>query len=67
MVTTYSSHILDAVDFEKVRYFQRCHLIGETPHDGIRNASDVRSLRAFLPEVDEVDGATVSPDEFWRS
>jgi len=61
VVTTHSSHILDAVDFEKVRYFQRCHLIGEVPHDGIRNASDVRSLHAFQPEVDEVDGIVVSP------
>lgn len=60
VVTTHSSHILDAVDFEKVRYFRRTHLIGEPPNHGIRNASDVRSLRAFQAEV-EMDGATIVP------
>lgn len=63
VVTTHSSHILDAVDFEKVRYFQRCHLAAESAHDGIRNASDVRSLRAFQPEADVVEGNAVSPAE----
>ncbi|WP_175752474.1 ATP-dependent nuclease [Burkholderia ambifaria] len=62
VVTTHSSHILDAVDFEKVRYFQRCHLGGEAAQDGIRNASDVRSLRAFQPEADVVDGVAISPE-----
>lgn len=61
VVTTHSSHILEAVDFEKVRYFRRCHLSGET--DGIRNASDVRSLRAFQPEAEVIDDILVSPAE----
>lgn len=63
VVTTHSSHVLDAVDFEKVRYFQRCHLIDEAPNEGIRNASDVRSLRAFQPEAEALDGIPVSPAE----
>lgn len=63
VVTTHSSHILDAVDFEKVRYFQRCHLSGEVANGGIRNASDVRSLRAFQPEAEVIDGILVSPAE----
>ena len=63
VVTTHSSHILDAVDFEKVRYFRRAHLIGELPNHGIRNASDVRSLRAFQPEVEMEAAAVVSPNE----
>jgi predicted ATP-dependent endonuclease of OLD family len=62
VVTTHSSHILDAVDFEKVRYFQRCHLEGETNPDGIRNASIVRSLKAFRPE-DETQSASFPADE----
>lgn len=66
IVTTHSSHILDAVDFEKVRYFQRCHMIDEAPHYGIRNASDVRSLRTFQPETDLIDGITSSSDETLR-
>ena len=63
VVTTHSSHILDAVDFESVRYFQRCHLSGEAPHDGIRNASEVRSLRAFQPEAENIDDILVTPAE----
>ncbi|MDO8402630.1 MAG: AAA family ATPase [Pseudomonas sp.] len=63
VVTTHSSHIMEAVDFEKVRYFQRCHTEGETVATGIRNASVVRSLRAFQPEVETIDGKLVSPSE----
>jgi len=63
VVTTHSSHIMEAVDFEKVRYFQRCHTEGETVATGIRNASMVRSLRAFQPEVQTIDGKLVSPSE----
>ncbi|HEY9219029.1 MAG TPA: ATP-dependent endonuclease [Phenylobacterium sp.] len=62
LVTTHSSHILDTVDFEKVRYFQRCHLEGETNLQGVRNASVVRSLKAFRPK-DETDGAIEPVDE----
>lgn len=60
VVTTHSSHILDAVDFETVRYFQRCHATDEEIPAGIRNASDVRSLRAFQPEGDVIDGKAIS-------
>lgn len=63
IVTTHSSHILDAVDFEKVRYFQRCHIAGETAASGIRNASEVRSLRAFQPEVDAMDDKLATASE----
>ncbi|MDB5576041.1 MAG: ATP-dependent endonuclease [Bradyrhizobium sp.] len=62
VVTTHSSHILDTVDFEKVRYFQRCHLDGETNLEGIRNASVVHSLRAFQPD-DETEVASFPVDE----
>lgn len=63
VVTTHSSHIMEAVDFEKVRYFQRCHIEGEAAGPGIRNASVVRSLRAFQPEAETIDGKLVSPSE----
>lgn len=63
VVTTHSSHIMEAVDFEKVRYFQRCHIEGETAATGIRNASVVRSLRAFQPEAETIDGKLVAPSE----
>ena len=63
VITTHSSHIMEAADFEKVRYFQRCHIEGETAEAGIRNASVVRSLRAFQPEAETIDGKLVSPSE----
>lgn len=63
VITTHSSHIMEAVDFEKVRYFQRCHIKGETTANGIRNASVVRSLRAFQPEAETIDGKLVAPSE----
>jgi len=63
VVTTHSSHIMEAVNFEKVRYFQRCHIEGETAAYGIRNASAVRSLRAFQPEAESIDGKLVAPSE----
>jgi len=63
VVTTHSSHIMEAVDFEKVRYFQRCHIKGETVATGIRNASVVQSLRAFQPEEETINGRSVAPAE----
>ncbi len=63
VVTTHSSHILEAVDFEKVRYFQRSNSGGEKAAAGIRNVSEVRSLRAFQPEVETINGKLLSPSE----
>ncbi len=40
IISTHSSHILDAVDFEKVRYFKRCNLPGAKNS----NISEVNSL-----------------------
>jgi len=57
-VTTHSSHILDAVEFQKVRYFKRCQMQGEAL-DGVKtlHASTVKSLQDFQPED------TSAPDE----
>ncbi|MDP9535029.1 ATP-dependent endonuclease [Pseudomonas protegens] len=63
VVTTHSSHIMEAVDFEKVRYFQRCYIEGETTAKSIRNASVVQSLRAFQPEVEMIGDKRVEPAE----
>ncbi|EPR2983064.1 ATP-dependent nuclease [Vibrio parahaemolyticus] len=52
VVSTHSSHILDLVDFEKVRYFERCELDGEDRSSvETLSASKVRSLRHFVPEA----------------
>lgn len=51
VVSTHSSHILDKIDFEKVRYFERCELEGEDRREVTTfNASKVHSLRDFNPE-----------------
>lgn len=50
VVTTHSSHILDTVEFGKVRYFRRCHCVGEDPATTTTlNASVSMNLRAFDP------------------
>jgi len=63
LITTHSSHILDAVDFSKVRYFRRCQMKGEKGPPGILNASEVRSLKAFTPEPENDDGRTISSQD----
>ncbi len=64
VVSTHSSHILDSVDFEKVRYFERCELAGEDRQKVTTlNASKVHSLREFQPEALEIDGKSVTPEE----
>lgn len=56
-VTTHSSHILDAVEFRKVRYFQRCLLVGDDPENTTTlNASKVLSLRDFRPQKQSASG-----------
>ena len=51
VVTTHSSHILDAVDFIKIRYFRRCLMSGDVPEETTKfNASHVLNLRDFRPQ-----------------
>lgn len=67
VISTHSSHILDTVDFEKVRYFQRCELAGDGAHKPVTlNASRVRSLRVFEPNPVEIDGKQVGSEEAKR-
>ncbi|NOU50915.1 AAA family ATPase [Pseudoalteromonas sp. JBTF-M23] len=58
-ITTHSSHILDKVEFEKVRYFKRClSKVQEESTARILNASKVLSMRSFMP-----DGLSLSEKE----
>lgn len=67
IVSTHSSHILDAVDFAKVRYFERCELEDEDRQTVTTlNASRVHSLRSFQPEPIEVEGGQVDSEEAKR-
>lgn len=64
IVTTHSSHILDATEFGKVRYFRRCHLHGEAPDPAkILNATQIHSLRDFQPTAVEIDGQKATEKE----
>lgn len=66
LVTTHSSHVLDAVEFAKVRYFSRCHLADDDPViEPVLNATEVKSLRDFrpVPTLDEDGNELVSSDE----
>ena len=52
VVTTHSSHILNSVDFEKVRYFRRCRREGEAELvNTILPISEVHSLKDFSAPV----------------
>lgn len=57
VITTHSSHILEAVDFAKVRYFRRCSPLIDGGAAGVLNVSQVHSLRTFQPEVPPVAAA----------
>jgi putative ATP-dependent endonuclease of the OLD family len=64
IVTTHSSHILDATEFGKVRYFRRCHLHGEAPNPArILNATQVHSLRDFQPTAVTIEGQEATQEE----
>lgn len=56
-ITTHSSHILNTVEFSKVRYFQRC-LLDDERQGEVRtlNASKVLSLRDFKPNKPAANG-----------
>lgn len=49
IITTHSSHILEAVAFGKVRHFQRCAAEGGSS-GAVLNATRVNNLRSFIPE-----------------
>lgn len=50
-ITTHSSHILDTVEFEKVRYFQRCKSLGDLEEKKTLNASNVLNLESYNPNT----------------
>jgi putative ATP-dependent endonuclease of OLD family len=60
VVTTHSSHVLNSVDFEKVRYFRRRHRPDEdadtTP---IMRVSEVHNLRNFQASAIDMDGVAI--------
>ena len=67
VVSTHSSHILEAVDFAKVRYFERCELEGED-RQAVKtfNASRVHSLRSFDPGLVESEGGQIDSEKAKR-
>ncbi|SPJ33591.1 ATP-dependent nuclease [Kushneria phyllosphaerae] len=61
-VTTHSSHVLDAVDFSKIRYFCRVDL-DDGGSGNTYPGSIVRSLREFRPDEINVGDINISSDE----
>lgn len=61
-VTTHSSHVLDAVDFSKIRYFRRVDLDDEGTGNSYPG-SIVKSLKEFQPDAINVGDHEVSVDE----
>lgn len=49
VVTTHSSHVLDTVNFDHVRYFRRCYGAADKPGLSGMNASCVQNLKRFSP------------------
>ena len=63
-VTTHSAHILDTVEFSKVRYFRRCHTEGDNQAEvTTSNLSEVLNLRNFQPEATETNGHMISEED----
>jgi predicted ATP-dependent endonuclease of OLD family len=66
VVTTHSSHVLNSVDFEKVRYFRRCRRPDEDPQKfPLLSISEVHNLRDFqLREIGEMErDEKLAPEE----
>jgi len=63
VVTTHSSHILDATEFGKVRYFRRCPLKTDPAGTRILNATQVHSLRDFQPEPVTIPGQEATSEQ----
>jgi len=63
IVSTHSSHILDATDFGKVRYFRRCRLADDPPETKVLNATQIHSLRDFHPEAVAVGKQKATQEE----
>jgi putative ATP-dependent endonuclease of OLD family len=63
VITTHSSHVLNSVDFEKVRYFRRCRRSGEDPTASpILRVSVIHNLRNFQASAFNTDDGEVDAD-----
>ncbi|QYM72025.1 AAA family ATPase [Pseudochrobactrum sp. Wa41.01b-1] len=62
IVTTHSSHVLDAVDFSKIRYFRRVDL-DDVEAGNIYSGSIVKSLKEFQPEAVKTNNREVTTSE----
>lgn len=63
VITTHSSHVLNSIDFEKVRYFRRCHRPEEDPAASpILRASEIHNLRDFQASAVTTDDGEVDAE-----
>jgi putative ATP-dependent endonuclease of the OLD family len=64
VITTHSSHVIDTVDFSKVRYFRRCLRTEDDPEtQKILNATEVHDLKKFKPDPVTNGEETIPADE----
>ncbi|WP_421706650.1 ATP-dependent nuclease [Algihabitans sp.] len=64
VITTHSSHILNSVDFEKVRYFRRCRRRSEDPSTTpLLSISEVLDLRSFQMQAVSTDDNDISSED----
>ncbi len=63
IVMTHSFHVLEPVNFDKVRHFQRCHALGDDRNARVHNASVIRNLHAFRPQTREGAEGKADPDD----
>ena len=63
-ITTHSSHILDTVDFSKIRYFRRCGDEGYPSGAPVKlDLTTIHSLGDFAPEETDEEDNKVDPNE----
>lgn len=64
VITTHSSHVLNSVEFEKVRYFRRCRRQDECAQESpLLSISEVHNLRDFQAKSVNAGGAQMSAEE----
>lgn len=69
-ISTHSSHIVDTVEFDKIRYFRRCPMKSQNGTDVFTlNATRIQNLRDFKPSpkptatLSEKEEAELGPEE----
>lgn len=63
VISTHSSHIIDKIDFSRVRYFKRCKIKNLSIEQITLNATEVKNLAAFVPDKTSASHEKENPEE----